>query len=91
MYKRQEWDQPLKVREPAAIAAAREQYKQEIGFQMMLQYLFTRQWRCLLYTSLAQEATDTLLDVIENGAPARRVTVPFTVIHGESVGPAPKN
>ena len=40
---------------------------------------------------LAQEATDTLLDVIENGAPARRVTVPFTVIHGESVGPAPKN
>ncbi len=40
---------------------------------------------------LAQEATDTLLNVIENGAPARRVTVPFTVIHGESVGPAPKN
>ena len=42
-----EWEQPLKVREPAAIAAAREQYKQEIGFQMMLQYLFTRQWRAL--------------------------------------------
>lgn len=42
-----EWEQPLKVREPAAIAAAMEQYKQEIGFQMMLQYLFARQWRAL--------------------------------------------
>lgn len=38
---------------------------------------------------LAQEATATLLDAIENGAPARRVTVPFTVINGESVGDAP--
>ena len=38
---------------------------------------------------LAQEATATLLDAIETGAPARRVTVPFTVISGESVGDAP--
>ena len=38
---------------------------------------------------LAQEATATLLDAIETGAPARRVTVPFTVINGESVGDAP--
>ena len=42
-----EWEQPLKTREPGAIAAAREQYAGEIGFQMMLQYLFTRQWRAL--------------------------------------------
>lgn len=39
---------------------------------------------------LAQEATNTLLNAIENDAPARRVTVPFTVINGESVGPAPR-
>lgn len=38
---------------------------------------------------LAREATGTLLDAIENGAPARRVTVPFTVISGESVGLGP--
>lgn len=40
---------------------------------------------------LAQEATGTLLDMVENGAPSRRVTVPFTVINGESVGDAPKD
>ena len=42
-----EWEQPLKMRQPDALAAAREQYAGEIGFQMMLQYLFTRQWNAL--------------------------------------------
>lgn len=42
-----EWEQPLKTREPGAMASAREQYREQIGFQMMLQYLFTRQWRAL--------------------------------------------
>lgn len=40
---------------------------------------------------LAWEAAGTLRDAIENGAPARRITVPFTVINGESVGPVPEN
>lgn len=33
-----DWEQPLRMREPGALAAAREQYAGEIGFQMMLQY-----------------------------------------------------
>lgn len=40
---------------------------------------------------LAQEAADTLRAAIEQGAPARHVTVPFAVIEGESVGPAPED
>ena len=40
---------------------------------------------------LAQEAADTLRAAIEQGAPARHVTVPFAVIGGESVGPAPED
>ena len=40
---------------------------------------------------LAQEAADTLRVAIEQGAPARHVTVPFAIIEGESVGPPPED
>lgn len=40
-----EWDRPLKFREEEAIAAAKEEYADEIAFWKMLQYLFFKQWR----------------------------------------------
>jgi 4-alpha-glucanotransferase len=42
-----EWDEPLRAREPAAMAAARKELREEISFWEMVQYLFYRQWRGL--------------------------------------------
>lgn len=42
-----EWPRPLLLREPAAIAAAREELAGDIGFWIWVQYLFFRQWRAL--------------------------------------------
>lgn len=42
-----EWEKDLKTRKPEAIAAAREEYAEDIKFYQMLQYLFFRQWRDL--------------------------------------------
>ncbi len=40
-----EWDYDLKVRNPEAIAKAREEHKEDIEFYSMLQYLFFKQWK----------------------------------------------
>lgn len=42
-----EWEENLGRREPAALAAARQQYDAETGFVMMQQYLFAKQWFAL--------------------------------------------
>lgn len=42
-----EWEKDLKTRKPEAIAAAREEYAEDIKFYQMLQYLFFQQWRDL--------------------------------------------
>lgn len=39
-----EWDKDLKLRKPAAIAAAKEELAEDIEFWKMLQYLFFKQW-----------------------------------------------
>lgn len=38
------WLQPIKRREDTALAAAREQFHEEIRYQTYLQFLFSRQW-----------------------------------------------
>ena len=42
-----DWPEPLKKREPKALAAAAEKLSDEIGRQKFWQYLFARQWRRL--------------------------------------------
>lgn len=42
-----EWKKELKFREEDAMKEAREEYKAEINFYKMLQYLFFKQWRSL--------------------------------------------
>ncbi|HEX6083830.1 MAG TPA: 4-alpha-glucanotransferase [Thermoanaerobaculia bacterium] len=42
-----EWDAPLRLREPKAMAAARRQYAKDIGFWRYTQWLFARQWDVL--------------------------------------------
>ena len=42
-----EWELPLKMREPQALEAARVRYREEIAFHTVLQYLFARQWYAL--------------------------------------------
>ncbi|MDY5775155.1 MAG: 4-alpha-glucanotransferase [Lachnospiraceae bacterium] len=39
------WERPLKFREPQAMEDAKREYKEEIDFWKMLQYLFFKQWR----------------------------------------------
>ncbi len=41
------WEEPLRLREPAALAAAKEELAEEISFYSYLQYLFRKQWRAL--------------------------------------------
>ncbi len=41
------WPQGLKMREPEAIAQAREALREDIAFHLFLQYLFARQWQAL--------------------------------------------
>ncbi len=42
-----EWEEPLRMRETAALRAAREQYADEIDFQKFMQYKFLEQWERL--------------------------------------------
>ena len=42
-----EWPEPLRTREPEALAAAREQHAREIRFREFVQWTFDRQWRDL--------------------------------------------
>jgi len=42
-----EWPKPLARRDPLALARYRERLRDEIGYQMFVQYLFFRQWRGL--------------------------------------------
>ena len=42
-----QWAAPLRRREPAALAVAREQYAQDMQFYAFLQYMFYRQWEAL--------------------------------------------
>ncbi len=44
----QDWEEPLKRRDPQALAAARERYRGEITFQCFIQYCFFTQWREIL-------------------------------------------
>ncbi len=41
------WEDPLRLREPEALAQAREELAGEISFQSFLQYEFARQWGAL--------------------------------------------
>lgn len=41
------WPEPLRRRDPAALAEQRQNLAEEIGFQRFLQYLFRRQWQQL--------------------------------------------
>ncbi|MFR3792873.1 MAG: 4-alpha-glucanotransferase [Blautia massiliensis (ex Durand et al. 2017)] len=41
------WEEPLRRREPAALAAARARLRGNIAFWQAVQYLFFRQWRAL--------------------------------------------
>ena len=41
-------------------------------------------------TAMARRGLELLLDSIENGAPARHETMPFTLLYRESTGPAKK-
>ena len=43
-----EWEEPLKLRDPLALAEAREEYREDIGFQRFVQYCFFTQWKELL-------------------------------------------
>lgn len=40
----QEWEAPLRFREPAALLAARKRLENEIAFYLFLQYVFYAQW-----------------------------------------------
>ncbi|MCL2857318.1 MAG: 4-alpha-glucanotransferase [Oscillospiraceae bacterium] len=43
----QEWEQDIRVREPAATARLESQLEGEISYQLFVQYLFYRQWAAL--------------------------------------------
>ncbi len=42
-----EWERPLKMFEPKAVAKARKSYKDDIGFWKFLQYEYFKQWNAL--------------------------------------------
>ena len=43
----QQWPEALRLRDPAALAAFKEEHAKEIGFWAFVQYEFDRQWRAL--------------------------------------------
>ena len=66
----QDWEEPLKRRDPQALAAARERYRGEITFQCFIQYCFFTQWREILDYALEcglAAAADLLLLVGPDG------------------------
>ena len=42
-----EWEEPLRRREPAALAAARQQYADDVAFWQAVQFMFYSQWQAL--------------------------------------------
>ena len=43
----QQWPDALRLRDPAALAAFKEEHAEEVGFWAFVQYEFDRQWRAL--------------------------------------------
>ena len=54
-----EWEKPLRMREPAAIARAEKKYAKEMEFYCFLQFEFFRQW-----TKLKAYANDNGIEII---------------------------
>ena len=50
-----EWEEPLRRREPAALAAAREQYAGDVAFWQAVQFMFYSQWQALKHYANRQE------------------------------------
>ena len=50
-----EWEEPLRRREPAALAAARQQYADDVAFWQAVQFMFYSQWRALKHYANQQE------------------------------------
>lgn len=42
-----QWPQAIRMQDPSALAACREEYGEEVAFFTFLQYLFDRQWQAL--------------------------------------------
>ena len=42
-----DWEEPLRMREPEAVAKAAEKYADEVGFHAFLQYEYSKQWKAL--------------------------------------------
>ena len=50
-----EWEEPLRRREPAALAAARQQYADDVAFWQAVQFMFYSQWRALKHYANQQD------------------------------------
>ena len=50
-----EWEEPLRRREPAALAAARQQYADDVAFWQAVQFMFYSQWQALKHYANRQE------------------------------------
>ena len=50
-----EWEEPLRRREPAALAAARQQYADDVAFWQAVQFMFYSQWQALKHYANQQE------------------------------------
>ena len=50
-----EWEEPLRRREPAALAAARHQYADDVAFWQAVQFMFYSQWQALKHYANRQE------------------------------------
>lgn len=50
-----EWEEPLRRREPAALAAARQQYTDDVAFWQAVQFMFYSQWQALKHYANQQE------------------------------------
>lgn len=50
-----EWEEPLRRREPDALAAARQQYADDVAFWQAVQFMFYSQWQALKHYANRQE------------------------------------
>ena len=50
-----EWEEPLRRREPAALAAARQQYADDVAFWQAVQFMFYSQWQALKHYANRQK------------------------------------
>ena len=69
-----EWEEPLRRREPAALAAARQQYADDVAFWQAVQFMFYSQWQALKHYANQQEIRiiGDLPIYVPAGVPARR-------------------